>query len=72
MPTGAIVAAVFAALWMFVWNFGAASLSYAKYGSIGWAILDFFFAVLYYPYYALVLNTPTPTMLGGRRRMKLW
>ena len=73
MPTGAIVATVFAAIWFFVWSFGAASLSYAKYGSIGWAILDFFFATFYYPYYALVLNTPAPTMMGGsRRRMKLW
>ena len=73
MPTGAIVATVFAAIWFFVWSFGAASLSYAKYGSIGWAILDFFFATFYYPYYALVLNTPTATMMGGsRRRMKLW
>jgi hypothetical protein len=47
-------------------------LSYAKYGSIGWAILDFFFATLYYPYYALVLNTPTPTMMGGRRKLKFF
>jgi len=64
----AIVSMVFGILVAFVWHFGAASLSYAKYGSIGWAILDFFFATIYYPYYALVLNTPTPTMLGGRRR----
>ena len=54
----------------FLWSFGAASLSYTKYGSIGWAILDFFFATLYYPYYALVLNTPAPTMMGGGRRRR--
>jgi hypothetical protein len=63
-----IVAGVFGFLLAFLWHYGAASLSYAKYGSIGWAILDFFFATVYYPYYALVLNTATPTMMGGRRR----
>jgi hypothetical protein len=67
-----IVAGVFGFLFMVIWHYGAASLSYAKYGSIGWAILDFFFATFYYPYYALVLNTPTPTMMGGRRKLKLW
>ena len=73
MGAGAIVLSVIVGLWYFLWNIGAASLSYAKYGSIGWAILDFFFAPIYYPYYALVLNTPpAPTMFGGRRRAKLW
>lgn len=66
-----VVGGVFGSLLLFLWHLGAASLSYAKYGSIGWAILDFFFASIYYPYYALVLNTPTPQMLGGRRR-KMW
>lgn len=73
MNPWAIVGGVIAFVWLFVWNLGAASLSYAKYGSIGWAILDFFFAVFYYPFYAFFLNTPTATMTGGRRRMmKLW
>jgi hypothetical protein len=57
---------------LFIWHLGAASLSYAKYGSVGWAILDFFFAAFYYPFYALVLNTPTAAVVGGRRRMKMW
>ncbi len=71
--TVGIVFAVLGAIVAFLWHFGAASLSYAKYGSIGWAIVDFFFATLYYPYYALVLNTPTPTMgmmTGGIRRLR--
>jgi hypothetical protein len=72
MSAGAIAGTVFLVVWYFLWNLGAASLSYAKYGSIGWAILDFFFAPFYYPYYALVLNTPAATMVGGRRRTKLW
>jgi hypothetical protein len=71
MNVANIVGMVVGIIFTILWHAGAASLSYAKYGSIGWAILDFFFATLYYPYYALFLNTSTPTMMGGRRR-KLW
>jgi hypothetical protein len=55
----------------FLLHAAAAKLSYDKYGSIGWAILDFFFGAFYIPYYAFVLNTPTaaPTM-GGRPRRR--
>jgi hypothetical protein len=70
-----IVSLIFTIIFLFVWHLGAASLSYAKYGSVGWAILDFFFASFYYPFYAFFLNTPaTPpsTMFGGRRKLKLW
>jgi hypothetical protein len=68
-----IVSMIFTIIFLFVWHLGAASLSYAKYGSIGWAILDFFFASFYYPFYAFFLNTPAPTgMMGGRRRHKFF
>jgi len=69
-----IASMIFGILFAFVWHLGAASLSYAKYGSIGWAILDFFFATFYYPFYAFFLNTPAPSMgmMGGRRKLKLW
>jgi hypothetical protein len=69
-----IVSMLFTIIFLFVWHLGAASLSYAKYGSVGWAILDFFFATFYYPFYAFFLNTPAaPTsMFGGRRKLKLW
>jgi len=69
-----IVSMVFTIVFLFIWHLGAASLSYAKYGSIGWAILDFFFATFYYPFYAFFLNTPAqPTgMMGGRRRHKFF
>ena len=67
-----VIGAIIGFIPLFIWHLGAASLSYAKYGSIGWAILDFFFAVFYYPFYALVLNTPAAPMMGGRRRMKLF
>jgi len=65
-----IASMVVGILFAFLWHLGAASLSYTKYGSIGWAILDFFFASFYYPFYAFFLNTPpAPTsMFGGRRR----
>lgn len=57
---------------------GAGMLSYAKYQSIGWAILDTIFAVFYYPYYAIFLNrsapevTPTVTegLMGGKAKGK--
>ena len=71
-PSMAIVGAIIGFIPLFIWHLGAASLSYAKYGSIGWAILDFFFATLYYPFYAFVLNAPAPSMMGGRRRAKMW
>ena len=41
-----------------------ASLSYAKYRSILWAIVDFFFCDFYIIYYAFFLNTP---VVGGRK-----
>ena len=49
-------------------SLAAAKLSYDKYQSIGWAILDFFFAVFYIPYYAFFLNTPSSPAMGGRKR----
>jgi hypothetical protein len=52
-----------------VFSYGAAKLSYDKYRAMGWAILDFFFSTFYYPYYSLVLNSPTQAMIAaGRRR----
>jgi hypothetical protein len=50
----------------FLYCYGAAKLSFAKHQSYGWSILAFFFAVLYYPFYAWVLNTPSG-VVGGRR-----
>jgi hypothetical protein len=57
---------------LFLFHLGAGYLSYQKYGSIGWASLDFLFAYFYYPYYAFFLaKDPGPmaqtTMLGGKR-----
>jgi len=48
--------------------YGAAKLSFDKYGSFGWALLDFVFPMFYYPFYAVVLNKPTaPSIMGAMR-----
>lgn len=58
---------------------GAAYLSYQRNQSVGWAILAFFFATIYYPYYAFVLSgssSSTPLapsiMTAGRKLKKLF
>lgn len=61
-----------------IYCYGAARLSYNTFGSMGWAVVAFFLAPLYYPYYAIFVSqsaapipAPIPTvpeMLGGRRR----
>jgi hypothetical protein len=70
-----IITIVISSLALFLWHLGAARLSYLKYGSIGWAVLDFIFATIYYPYYALFLAEgtaapPTGIMMGGGRMVK--
>ena len=55
-------------LCLLVFSYGAAKLSYDKFGSIGWAVLNFFFASFYYPYYAIFLSGPQGSTFGGRRR----
>jgi hypothetical protein len=54
---------------LFTFHLGAGYLSYQKFGSIGWAILDFLFAYFYYPYYAFFLASapaePSYPMMGG-------
>ncbi len=55
-------------LFYVMFSYGAAKLSYDKFGSVGWAILDFIFAAFYYPYYAIFLSGPSGSSYGGRRR----
>jgi hypothetical protein len=50
---------LFVLLWSVLFSIGAGYLSYSKYHSILWAIVDTLFAWLYYPFYAFFLNTPT-------------
>ncbi len=56
---------------------GAAYLSYQRNQSMGWAIVAFFFATIYYPYYAFVLSgtsSSTPLapaiMAAGKRAIR--
>jgi len=69
-----------AALFAFLYSYGAAKLSYTYNMSINngsfvyfWCLLCFFFATMYYPYYAFFLNPVLPVSMagvavGGRRR----
>jgi len=70
LEIGSMLSISFGLICYLIVGYGAAKLSYDKYGSLGWAILDFFFSGFYYPYYALVLNTPStpPGIVGARRR----
>lgn len=67
---GIMVIGILVSLYFFAFHLGAAVLSFQKYGSFLWAILDFFFPYFYYPYYAFVVSKePTPVeMVGGARR----
>lgn len=71
-----MVLGVLVFLYFLAFHLGAAVLSYQKFGSFLWAILDFFFPYFYYPYYAFVASkqevapTETAPMAGGAiRRM---
>lgn len=64
--------AIFPIVLLFMFHLGAGYLSYQKYGNIGWAILNFFFAYFYYPYYAFFLSgcpveapLAAPALFGG-------
>jgi hypothetical protein len=70
---GALMAilAGFGGLFGLLIHAAAAKLSYDKYGSIGWAMLDFIFGSFYIPYYAFFLNSPSQQpLMGGRGRRR--
>jgi hypothetical protein len=81
VPTGfgAILGglAILPIVFLIVFHAGAGYLSYQKFGSWGWAFLDFLFAYFYYPYYAFFLSgapasvepSPINTMMGGLRKI---
>ena len=60
---------LFYLIFFLIFHIGAGYLSYQKYGSMLWAVLDFLFPYFYYPYYAFFLakDMPPQTMLGGRK-----
>jgi hypothetical protein len=56
-----------------IFSAGAAKLSYDRFQSIGWAIVAFLFAPIYYMYYAFfVSTTATPAMIAAARRAMKW
>jgi hypothetical protein len=69
--------AILPIVFLIVFHAGAGYLSYQKFGSWGWAALDFLFAYFYYPYYAFFLAgapasieaSPVNAMMGGLRKM---
>jgi hypothetical protein len=60
-------------LLLLFFHLGAGYLSYQKYGSMLWAVVNFIFAYFYYPYYAFFLaRDPSPQpmgMLGGMAKL---
>jgi hypothetical protein len=82
VATGVTVIALIPALFGLLFHAGAAYMSYQRNQSIGWAILHFFLAVFYYPYYAFTqagkpVETPmesssllSPSVQSAGRRLK--
>jgi hypothetical protein len=52
VTTTIMTIAIIPALFALFFHLGAAYMSYQRNQSGGWAVLHFFFAVFYYPYYA--------------------
>lgn len=68
---GSIVGIIFGLLILALYGGGAAKLSYDKYGSIGWALLAFLFAPIYYPIYAYFISSKSSMgLIGGIRKIK--
>jgi hypothetical protein len=64
-----IILGSFGGVFAFLLHAAAAKLSYDKYQSPFWAVIDFIFGSIYIPYYAFFLNTPSQQpLMGGRRR----
>lgn len=63
---------LFSLIFFLFFHIGAGYLSYQKYGSMFWAVIDFLFAYFYYPYYAFFLakDVPPQPMLGGRKGLR--
>lgn len=65
------IIASFGGLFTLLLHAAAAKLSYDKYQSPFWAVIDFIFGTIYIPYYAFFLNTPSQQpMMGGRGRRR--
>jgi hypothetical protein len=66
-----VAGSILGSIALFLLHLSAAKLSYDTYGSTFWAILDFFFPYIYFPYYVFFLHKPPPPpMFGGRGRRR--
>ena len=65
VTTSITAIAIIPLIFTIVFHAGAAYMSYQRNQSIGWAILHFFFAVFYYPYYAFTQTTPAAPASTG-------
>jgi hypothetical protein len=69
IPVGTIIWIILAVIQMILFYSGAAKLSYDRFKSVGWAIVAFLFAPLYYMYYAFFVSTSaSPVMIAAARR----
>jgi len=71
---GFLFLVIFYIVFTLAFMIGAAKMSYDKYHSIGWAILDFFFSSFYYVYYAFFVSKSSSTpslhpLAGGKWRL---
>ena len=57
-------------LFSVLFAYGSSRIAYGETSSYFVAILAFFFAPLYYTYYAIVSYTPIPQILGAARRLR--
>lgn len=70
LPATTIVWIILVVIQAILFYVGAAKLSYDRFRSIGWAIVAFLFAPLYYLYYAFFVSAPaSPVMVAAARRM---
>jgi membrane protein implicated in regulation of membrane protease activity len=60
MSTVTLALALIPSIFVLVFHAGAAYMSYQRNQSFGWAILHFFLAVFYYPYYAFTQPSAAP------------
>jgi hypothetical protein len=82
MTTSITAIAIIPLIFTIVFHTGAAYMSYQRNQSFGWAILHFFLAIFYYPYYAFTqagkpaetpMSAPSsilPTVQSAGRKMR--
>ncbi len=72
--------AIIPLIFTIIFHAGAAALSYQRNQSMAWAVLHFFLAVFYYPYYAFTQPSPAapapaapallPTVQSAGKRLR--